>query len=138
MGYTKDMKLSKTNAKKILAAMESSKKKVFTCDDLSKKIGIKVNVLYTYIEEFYSMILLDPNFNLREIESDIRKYISCTEKNSAKKRNKRMPNKEYKEYSSFIDYVYKNMTIAGGILDTGYVLNAKDKRMLKYYLNKKK
>ena len=130
------MKLSKTNANKFLHIISKSNKKVFTCEDLSKITGLKVDVIRSYIYYFYEMIQLDTSYNLKNIVPDLEKYIICLSKNK-KKKAKRIAHSEYLKYSSFIDYVYKNMTSGGGILDTGYVLNAKDKKIIRYLLQKK-
>lgn len=132
------MKLSKTNAEKFLRIIEKSNKKVFTCDNLSKATGIKQEVIFDYIKPFYEMIRLDPNHNLKENIADLENYIQKEEKVSKKiKKKPRISHNEYKQYKGFLDYVSKNMT-SGGILDTGYKLTAKDKRMLSYYLKKNK
>lgn len=129
------MKLNKTNAKKILRIISSSKKKVFTCEDLTKATGLKSDVIIDYVSQFYEMIRLDTSYNLKDIVPELEEYIAKLEKTT--KKVKKTSHKEYAKYKSFIDYVYKNMTIGGGILDTGYELSAKDKRFIRHFLNKK-
>lgn len=131
------MKLTKTRAKSFLKIISTSKKRFFSCEDLSKVTGLKIDTIYTYVEEFYPMIRLDVSCNLKDLLKTIEKYIVALEKATPIKKKKRISTNEYDKYESFIDYIYKNMTISGGILDTGYILNAKDKRMLKHFLNKK-
>jgi len=81
------------------------------------------------------MIRLDISYNLKDIVPELEEYIAKLEKTT--KKVKKTSHKEYAKYKSFIDYVYKNMTIGGGILDTGYELSAKDKRFIRHFLNKK-
>jgi hypothetical protein len=132
------MKLSKTNAKKFISILSSTKKKVFTCDNLSKASGLKVDIIKEYISEFYGMIYLDPNYNLINLLPQLNDYVKEEEKiTKPVKKVKKVTHKEYEEYSSVPDYIYKKMTLPGGIFDSGYVLNEKDKKILKHLLNKK-
>lgn len=130
------MSLSKTNAKKFINIISKSKKKVFTCDDLSRASGLKVDVIRDYMSEFYGMIYLDPNHNLVDLLPDLNNFVLVKSKTSNKK-VKKISHKEYEEYASVTDYIYKKMTLPGGIFDSGYVVNAKDKKILKHLLNKK-
>ena len=128
------MKLSKTNAKKFLTIINKSKKKVFSCEDLSKATGLKLDNIVDYVSIFYPMIYLDNSYNLKLIVDSLENYIK-EENKKPKKKIERVSHKEYAKYSSFIDYVYKTMTIGGGILDTGYVLNNKDKKIIRHFLS---
>ena len=130
------MSLSKTNAKKFINIITKSKKKVFTCEDLSCASGIKVDVIRDYISEFYGMIYLDPMHNLIDILPNLNKYVEIKNK-TAPRKVKNISHKEYEKYSSVTEYINKNMTLPGGIFDSGYVLNTKDRKILKRLLNKK-
>ena len=132
------MKLSKTSAKKCLKILETSKKKVFTCEDLTRATGFNQETVFSFVGNFYSLIRLDPTHNLKENIEDIKNYIEIEDKkeeSKKKSKEKRISHKEYKKYKNFMDYVSKAMT-SGGILDTGYKITKHDKKMLLYYLKK--
>lgn len=126
------MKPNKTNANKVLRILEKTSKKVFTCENLSKEMGLDQEAIFSYIENFYDMIRLDPNHNLKDLIPDIQEYIRNEEARSLKenvKKEKRISHGEYTEYRDFIDYISCVMT-TGGILDTGYKITPKDKKIL--------
>lgn len=132
------MKLSKTKVAKFISIISRCKKKVFTCDDLSRESGFKVDVIREYISEVYGMIYLDPQYNLINLVPKLENYVKEeTKKAKPVKKVKKISHKEYDEYKDAVDYIYKKMTIPGGIFDTGYVLMPKDKKILKHLLNKK-
>ncbi len=130
------MKPNRTNAKKFLKILEKTNKKVFTCENLSKETGLDQEAIFSYVEFFYSMIRLDPNHNLKEFIPDLKDFIENEEKKRNKnsiKKEKRISHSEYNEYKGFIDYISCVMT-TGGILDTGYKITPKDKKILLHLL----
>ncbi len=132
------MKPNKTNVQKFLRILEKTNKKVFTCENLSKEIGLDQEATFNFVEYFYSMIRLDPNHNLKEFIPDLKEFIKNEEEKSIKnniKKEKRISHSEYSEYKGFIDYISRVMT-TGGVLDTGYQITPKDKKILVYLLKK--
>lgn len=130
------MKPNKTNVKKILRILEKTNKKVFTCDNLSKETGFDQEAIFGYVEYFYSIIRLDPNHNLKEFIPNLKEFIEKEDNKaleSGAHKEKRISHREYKEYNGFIDYISRVMT-TGGILDMGYQITPKDKKILMYLL----
>lgn len=138
------MKPNKTNVGKVLRILEKSNKKVFMCENLSREMGLDQEAIFNFVENFYSMIRLDPSKNLKDLTPDLKKYIENEENKvlkENKKKEKRISHSEYAEYKDFIDYISRVMT-TGGMLDTGYKITPKDKkiltRLLKNECSKKK
>ncbi len=132
------MKPNKTNANKVLRILEKTNKKVFTCENLSREMGLDQETIFDFIENFYAMIRLDPSHNLKDLIPDFTKYIEKEETKLAKeniKKEKRISHSEYTEYKDFIDYISRVMT-TGGMLDTGYKITPKDKKILMRLLKK--
>ena len=128
------MSISKTNVKKYLKIITETKKKVFTCDDLSKISGVKVEVLRNEFLDFYPLIGLEINYDLHSLVPALETYLTKLEKVPVKKRVV-VRNKTLKKYKTFVDYIYKKMTFSGGMLDSGYVLSIEDVKILKKLLN---
>ena len=128
------MKLSKYNAIRFVDIIKHSNKDILTCEDLASMTAMNLDDVVDIVEEFYSMIRIDVNYNLRNLLSDFEAYIEYLEKNNLLF----LENEDEKpedDYVDFIDYINKNMTI-GGILNTKYILTEKDKRILKKLLYK--
>jgi len=130
------MKLSRNYALKIIKALKSSNKDIFTCEDLAKEIGVDYDIVIDWIEEFYSMIRIDTGFNLRELSIDFESYVDYLEGLTANNYDVAFDPEEEK-YNDFIEYVLKNMTIGGGVIDRNYKLTEKDKRILRKLIDKK-
>ena len=75
---------------------------------------------------------MDYQYNLRDLEKPIEDYIEKIEEEKIKKPNKEtVTKKKLEEYSSIGDFIYKKMTIAGGILDKSAYFSDYDLRVLK-------
>src|SRR5574344_795541 len=127
------MKLTKTALKKYIRIIKGSNKKVLTCDQLSKLCGEKSSVLREAFVEFEPLINFDSNFNLKELLPTLLIEEEKLDKIPVKKRNV-IKKKDYELYGGFMDYVYKKMTIAGGMLDLGYNLKKEDIKIIKKLL----
>ena len=103
---------------------------------MSKVSGFKIDVIKDYISNFYGMINLDDQYNLKDLVPELEAYLASLENNTKKKPLKKISHKEYAQYKSFLDFVNKKMT-SGGILDMGYQLTSEDKKIIKHFLQKK-
>lgn len=128
------MKLTKYTAIRFIDIIKTSEKEVFTCEDLAYESGIEYGNIVDYIEEFYSMIRIDPSYNLRNLVVDFESYVDYLTKHNLQV----LENEEDKpeeEYENFMDYINKHMTI-NGKLDVNHVLTEKDKKILRKLLYK--
>lgn len=126
------MAISKTRLIKIVKAIETTRTKFYELQDLSVDTGIKIESLRKDLEEFLPLINFDYPYNLTEYCDVFKERLE--ELNKAPKKKKVYTKKDIDNYTGFVDYVYKNMTDYGGILDTGYVLNKKDIRIIRRLL----
>lgn len=121
--------MNKTNAKKYLSAIKTSKKKCLTSEALSRYMGIYPEVINRDLSEFYPMLALDPSYNLRDLIPNIEAYIAEQEANKPAKTHKKIK-KTAQKYSSIGDFVYKKMTI-GGLVDKNANLDETDLKVLR-------
>lgn len=125
-----------TICKKYLAALNKIKGKYVTSERLSKSIGIYPEVINETFSFFDPLVNMDYQYNLRDLEKELVNYIEQMEKEKEKKFNKEIiTKKKMDEYSSIGDFIYKKMTIAGGILDKSTYLSDYDLRFLKKLIN---
>lgn len=121
--------LSKTEAEKILRALEKSKRKYLTLEDLSRIVGLYPDQLGEYFSYFDPLASLDPSFNCRSAQGALTEYVNGLEAKPKKQRivvGKKMA----AEYTSINDFVYKKMTGAGGLVDPSASLNDIDLKIL--------
>lgn len=129
------MALNKTNTKKYIQIIKNSKRKVVTVDEVSKKTGEKSDLIRDNLIAFNPLINFDLNYDLHGILNDLENCLASFELEPVKKRMV-VRSSEVDKYKSLLDYIYKKMTIAGGMLDLGYKLNKKDIKMLKKLLKR--
>lgn len=121
-----------TTCKKYLIALKKVKGKYVTSERLSKVVGIYPEIINETFSYFDPMVNMDYQYNLRDLEKPIEDYIEKIEEEKIKKPNKEtVTKKKLEEYSSIGDFIYKKMTIAGGILDKSAYFSDYDLRVLK-------
>ena len=128
MGYNSHM--NKTTAKKYLSAIEGSKKKYLTCENLSRTMGIYPEVIAEQLSFFEPMLAMDPSFDLKELIPAISSYIEEESKKSEKKTVVKVSKKDLEEYKSVTDFIYKKMTF-NGLVDRYANLTEADLKALK-------
>lgn len=129
------MALNKTNTKKYIQVIKNSKRKVVTVDEVSKKTGKKSDLIRDNLVAFNPLINFDLNYDLHGILTDLENSLVEFEREPIKKRMS-IKSIEVDKYKGILDYIYKKMTVAGGILDLGYKLNKKDIKLIKKLLKK--
>src|SRR5574344_1105684 len=129
------MALNKTNTKRYIQIIKSSKRKVVTVDEVSKKTGEKSDFIRDNLVSFNPLINFDLNYDLHGILTDLENCLLEFESEPIKKRMS-IRSSEVDKYKNMLDYVYKKMTIAGGMLDLCYKLNKKDIKIIKKLLKK--
>src|SRR5574344_2078879 len=126
-------KLSVNQAKKMLIEIKKMKRRNLTCDDLSKSIGIFPEVIADNLSYFDPLITMDFTYNIMDLVPQIEEYIRDSQVKKEKKPAKPLPKikKEADKYVSIQDYVYQNMTIAGGIVDKSKELSIDNLKVMK-------
>lgn len=124
--------MTKTLAKKYLAAINGVKRKYLTCEDLSDSFGKFPEVIANELSSFEPLIILDMGINLKDLVPAIEKYI---EEENAKTEVKAKPavrvsQRDVNAYDSIADFIYQKMTI-GGTIDRYAVLTDKELKTLK-------
>ena len=76
---------------------------------------------------------MDTEFNLVELVPTLKKWLNDQEENKTLTSNKKtsLKKRDYEQYDSVSDFIYKRMTIVGGLLDRNVVLSDQDLRILK-------
>ncbi len=122
-----------SEVKKYLNALVKLNKKYVTAERLSKVVGIYPEIINENLSYFEPTLMMDPEFNLMELIPTLKKFV--IEKEEAKNNTlvKRPPinKKQYEQYESVSDFIYKRMTFTGGLLDRNVVLSDTDLRILK-------
>ena len=126
--------MNKTLAKKYLSNIKNYKKKYLTSEQLSKHIGIYPEIISSELSYFEPMLAMDPSFNLKELLPQIEEYIASIE--SSKEKIKHFEaKKESKNYNGVTDFVYKKMTVVGGLVDKSIILSDDDLKVLRKLVN---
>lgn len=127
--------MNKTTAKKYLSAIENSKKRYLTCENLSSIMGIYPEVIAEQLSFFEPILAMDPSFDLKELIPSISKYIEAEEAKREKKEVIKVSKKELSEYKSVPDFLYKKMTF-NGLVDRNASLSEADLKVLKKLVQK--
>lgn len=122
--------MNRTTAKKYLSAIQSSKKKFLTCDNLSKSMGIYPEIIAENLSFFEPMLAMTADYNLKELVPQIEKYIEEENSKAPKKTRVIVSKEKVEEYDSVADFVYQKMTI-GGLVDRSAELSTVDLKTLK-------
>lgn len=124
-------KLTKVKAKKYLLIMQKLKRKNITINDIAMSIGIIDSVIRDDLAYFDPIIRLDESYNVATLIAPLEKFINT-------KSNAKMSVKKSKVrliYDGVGDFVYKNMTIPGGIINRNASLNEQQLKDLKKIVN---
>ena len=119
--------LTKTRATKYLQKMHHLKRNYISFDMLEKSLGIFKDVIQDDFATFDPMVRLDDQVNLMDYESDLEEFISNV---PVKKRVK------LENYESVSDFIYKNCTTSGGLVDVNFKLSYKKLKELRKIVNK--
>ncbi len=127
---------SVTTIKKYLTAISKIKAKYITPEKLSKFVGIYPDIIQETLSYFDPLLNMDPEYNLLELVQPMKKYIVDQEENKIKPVHKpSVTKKTLDEYDSVADFIYKKLTIAGGIVNKNAELSDTDLRILKRLVN---
>ena len=129
----------KSDIKKIVDFLKSSKMKYVSLDSLSSELGIYDYVLEDQLVAFDPMAKFDHSINVRDLLPEMEKYLEVTPSKEAPKKEEKkegldrviVPSRLLYEYKSVNDFILKKMTTVGGLLDTATSLEDKDLYVLR-------
>ena len=119
--------------KKYLNAILKMNKKYVTTERLSKVVGIYPEIINEHLSYFEPTLMMDPEYNLMELVPSLKKYVveKEEEKSSTLIKKPAIKKQTLEQYDSVSDFIYKRMTLVGGLLDRNVVLSDTDLRVLK-------
>ena len=123
--------------KKYLNAILKMNKKYVTTERLSKVVGIYPEIINEHLSYFEPTLMMDPEYNLMELVPLLKKYVveKEEEKSSTLIKKPAIKKQTLEQYDSVSDFIYKRMTLVGGLLDRNVVLSDTDLRILKKSIN---
>ena len=128
------MKEPKLNdIRKYLNAIVKLNKKYVTAERLSKVVGIYPEIINEHLSYFEPTLMMDPEYNLMELVPTLKKFVveKEEEKSSTLIKKPAIKKQTLEQYDSVSDFIYKKMTLVGGLLDRNVVLSDTDLRILK-------
>ncbi len=121
-----------SEVKKFLNSLLKMNKKYVTSERLSKVVGIYPEIINEQLSYFEPTLMMDPEYNLMELVPTLKKYVIDKEEKSTNLIKKPAIKKStLEQYDSVSDFIYKRMTLVGGLLDRNVVLSDTDLRVLK-------
>lgn len=119
--------------KKYLNAIIKLNKKYVTTERLSKVVGIYPEIINEQLSYFEPTLMMDPEYNLMELVPTLKKFVvdKEEEKSSTLIKKPAIKKQTLQQYDSVSDFIYKRMTLVGGLLDRNVVLSDTDLRILK-------
>ena len=119
--------------KKYLNAILKMNKKYVTAERLSKVVGIYPEIINEQLSYFEPNLMMDPEYNLMELVPTLKKFVveKEEEKSSTLIKKPAIKKQTLEQYDSVSDFIYKKMTLVGGLLDRNVVLSDTDLRILK-------
>lgn len=119
--------------KKYLNAIVKLNKKYVTAERLSKVVGIYPEIINEQLSFFEPTLMMDPEYNLMELVPSLKKFVidKEEEKSSTLIKKPAIKKQTLQQYDSVSDFIYKRMTLVGGLLDRNVVLSDTDLRVLK-------
>lgn len=119
--------------KKYLNAILKMNKKYVTSERLSKVVGIYPEIINEHLSYFEPTLMMDPEFNLMELIPSMKKYVveKEEEKSSTLIKKPAIKKQTLEQFDSVSDFIYKKMTLVGGLLDRSVILSDTDLRVLK-------
>lgn len=120
-------------AKKYLNAILKMNKKYVTAERLSKVVGIYPEIINEQLSYFEPTLMMDPEYNLMELVPTLKKFVveKEEERSSTLIKKPAIKKQTLEQYDSVSDFIYKRMTLVGGLLDRNVVLSDTDLRILK-------
>jgi hypothetical protein len=123
--------LTKSRAKLYLEGLLKAKKKHINTYELAQSVGILEDFIRDELSFIEPMVRLDLDFNLMELVPQLETMLTL------KGERKRVSHKADEiNYLSIADFVYKNMTVSGGIIDRNLELDNQQLKDLKKLVNK--
>lgn len=126
--------MNKTLAKKYLSSIKNYKRKYLTSEQLSKINGIYPEIISSELSYFEPTLAMDPSYNLKDLLPKIEEYIASLETGKEKVKYFEAK-KESKKFNGVTDFVYKKMTVVGGLVDKSIVLSDDDLKVLRKLVN---
>ena len=120
-------KFTKVKAKKYLDAIKKGNKKYVTSQYISNMLGIQEDIVREELSRFDDFIRLLDDYNLVDIIPQLQNYINTRVKRE----------KPTQKYTSVVDFLYKNMTTPGGLIDKSAKLNRTQLNDLHILIKKK-
>ena len=119
--------------KKYLNAILKMNKKYVTSERLSKVVGIYPEIINEHLSYFEPTLMMDLEFNLMELVPSMKRYVveKEEEKSSTLIKKPAIKKQTLEQFDSVSDFIYKKMTLVGGLLDRNVVLSDTDLRVLK-------
>lgn len=119
--------------KKYLNALIKMNKKYVTSERLSKVVGIYPEIINEHLSFFEPTLMMDPEYNLMELIPALKKFVieKEEERSSTLIKKPAIKKQTLEQYDSVSDFIYKRMTLVGGLLDRNVVLSDTDLRVLK-------
>ena len=119
--------------KKYLNAIVKLNKKYVTAERLSKVVGIYPEIINEQLSFFEPTLMMDPEYNLMELVPALKRFVVEKEEERSTTLIKKPAIKKQtlQQYDSVSDFIYKRMTLVGGLLDRNVVLSDTDLRVLK-------
>lgn len=119
--------------RKYLNAILKMNKKYVTAERLSKVVGIYPEIINEQLSFFEPTLMMDPEYNLMELVPTLKKFVveKEEEKSSTLIKKPAIKKQTLEQYDSVSDFIYKRMTLVGGLLDRNVVLSDTDLRILK-------
>ena len=112
--------ITKTKARKYRSELNKFKMKVVTAARLSAQIGIIESALREELAFFDPMVRMDESYNLMHLLPELDRYVEPSLVKSTRPKPRKKSNQTYE---SLGDYVYRNFTVPGGIVDQHVILS---------------
>jgi NADH/NAD ratio-sensing transcriptional regulator Rex len=122
--------LTKSRAKLYLEGLLRSKRKHINTSDLAQTIGIVEDFIRDELSFLEPMVRLDLDYNLMDLMPQLEAYLA-----HKVERKKSLVKTKPSNYQSIAEFVYKNMTVSGGIIDSGFELDDQQLKDLKKLVN---
>ena len=122
--------LTKSRAKLYLEGLLKAKRKHINTYDLAQTVGIVEDFIRDELSNLEPMVRLDLDFNLMDLLPALEQFVGSKPSNK-----KAGPKVKTQKYQNIAEFVYKNMTVSGGIIDQAFELNDQQLKDLKKLVN---
>lgn len=125
------IRFTKGRARVYLKAINNWKKKTMSVEELSLEVGIYEDVIRDQLASFDPLIRIMVDVDVIALKPELEKYIAAkTVKRKTTRRKKPHP-----KYKSVVDFVYRNMTVPGGLINSAVNLSFNQLKDLKKLVN---